>query len=118
MISRSLFRAGVPSTMEPAGLSRSDGKRPDGITQVPWRSGRAAIWDVTVADTLAASYVSSSSRAAGSAAENAATKKEQKYSALSANYIFVPLAMESLGPLSHKAITFLRANRQEGRDNS
>jgi len=59
IITRSLVRAGVPSIKEPAGLSRSDGKRPDGITQIPWRTGKSAIWGVTVADTLATSYLSS-----------------------------------------------------------
>lgn len=107
VIARALTRAGVPSTKEPAGLSRSDGKRPDGITLLPWKSGKAVIWDVTVADTLAASYISSSAIDAGSAAEKAANKKIQKYLALSTDHIFVPLAFESLGPLCHKATTFL-----------
>ena len=40
---------------EPQGLSRDDGKRPDGLTLVPWQSGRSATWDVTVVHTLAAS---------------------------------------------------------------
>ena len=32
--------------------------RPDGLTLVPWQSGRSATWDLTVVHTLAASYVS------------------------------------------------------------
>ena len=52
IIYRSLIRAGVPSTKEPSGLIRSDGKRPDGVTQIPWTSGKCLIWDVTVVDTL------------------------------------------------------------------
>ena len=46
-------RADVPSTKEQAGLLRGDGKRPDGLTLVPWQSGRSLTWDVTVVDTLA-----------------------------------------------------------------
>ena len=38
---RDLKRADVPSTKEPAGLLRGDGKRPDGLTLVPWQSGRS-----------------------------------------------------------------------------
>ena len=34
-------RADVPSTKEPAGLFRGDGKRPDGLTLVSWQSGRS-----------------------------------------------------------------------------
>ena len=36
---------------EPSGLSRDDSKRPDGLTLVPWQSGRSATWDVTVVHT-------------------------------------------------------------------
>ena len=55
LVWRALGRAGIPSIKEPAGLLRSDGKRPDGLTQIPWREGRCMTWDVTVADTLASS---------------------------------------------------------------
>jgi len=36
---------------EPAGLSRDDGKRPDGVTLLPWAKGKPLAWDVTVPDT-------------------------------------------------------------------
>src|SRR5579872_7077913 len=39
IIWRALTKAGVPSTKEPYGLSRTDGKRPDGLTLIPWSSG-------------------------------------------------------------------------------
>ena len=41
MVWRSLVAAGVPSIKEPAGLLRSDGKRPDGLTQIPWQQVNA-----------------------------------------------------------------------------
>ena len=41
------LRAQVPSCKEPAGLSRSDGKRPDGVLLIPWSRGRCVTWDVT-----------------------------------------------------------------------
>jgi hypothetical protein len=107
IVLRSLSRAGIPATKEPSGLSRSDGKRPDGLTLIPWREGRCLIWDVTVADTTAASYVSSSAVKAGSAAESAATRKELKYIELSTRYEFVPIAIESHGSFNSKAILFL-----------
>jgi len=43
IILRSLSRAGIPATREPRGLLRSDGKRPDGLTLIPWREGRCLI---------------------------------------------------------------------------
>ena len=50
-IGRALKRADVPSTKEPACLLRGDGKRPDGLTLVPWQSGRGLTWDVTIVDS-------------------------------------------------------------------
>jgi hypothetical protein len=47
----------VNSILEPNGLSRDDGKRPDGMTLVSWIKGQPLVWDVTVVDTLADSYV-------------------------------------------------------------
>ena len=108
IIFHALVKAGVPSTKEPAGLSRTDGKRPDGLTLVPWLAGKNAVWDVTVSDTLASSYLSATSVTAGSAAKLACTKKEHKYSELSTNYLFIPLAFESLGSVSSKTLIFLR----------
>jgi hypothetical protein len=75
VISRAFASAQVPATKEPTGLSRSDGRRPDGMTLTPWQNGKALTWDVTVATTLADSYISASARSAGAAAELAATRK-------------------------------------------
>jgi len=92
---------------EPTGLSRSDGRRPDGLSLVPWQTGKPITWDVTVATTLAASYVSASSGAGGAAAELAATNKIAKYADLPASYIFQPIALETLGPINRSAVEFL-----------
>jgi hypothetical protein len=96
IIHRALVRAGVSAVKEPAGLSRTDGKRPDGVTLVPWQAGRTAVWDVTVIDTLATSYLPSTSITPGSAAEIAAARKVDKYLNLSATHTFVPIALETL----------------------
>jgi len=47
---RSFKRAQAPAVKEPPGLSRDDGKRPDGVTLLPWAKGKPS-WDVTVTDT-------------------------------------------------------------------
>ena len=39
----SLTTARIPSRLEPSGLQCSDGKCPDGVTMVPWRSGIKAL---------------------------------------------------------------------------
>src|SRR6218665_3924035 len=108
LICRSLVRAGIPATKEPTGLSRTDGKRPDGLTLIPRRMGRALIWDATVTDTLAASYLPSTSVAAAAAAEQAADRKCAKYDILSKTYHFVPLACETLGPINNSGHLFIK----------
>ena len=107
LIWRVLQRPRIPSTKAPAGLSRLDGKRPDCLTLIPWQAGKNLIWDVTVADTLAASHLATTSRLSGGAAETAADKKDVKYSELAKTYNFVPVALETMGPLGIKALSFL-----------
>jgi hypothetical protein len=99
IINRFLTSIHVNSTLEPNGLSRDDGKRPDGMTLVPWVKGQPLVWDVTVVDTLADRYVLKSSEVSGFAAEMACKRKHSKYSStISSNYVFKGLAFETLGP--------------------
>jgi len=65
-------------TKEPAGWFRTDGKRPDGLTLVPWKSGKSLCLDVKVICPLAESYVTGSAREASAAAELADSRKEDK----------------------------------------
>ena len=51
-----LLSSQVPTCLEPVGLSRSDGKRPDGATLVSWKSRKPLIWDVTCVDMLAGTW--------------------------------------------------------------
>jgi hypothetical protein len=108
IINRSLTSIHVKSTLEPNGLSRDDGKRPDGMTLVPWIKGQPLVWDVTVVDTLADSYVLKSSEVSGSAAEMASKRKHSKYSSIIwSNYVFKGLAFETLGPWCKEVIDFI-----------
>ena len=100
-------RADVPSTKEPAGLLRGDGKRPDGLILVPWQSGRSLTWDVTVMDTLANSYTPTTSVTSCGAAEAAATRKRAKYAEIIQSHHFVPIAIETLGPINMDGQRFL-----------
>ena len=47
IMKRALTSAKIPSRLEPSGLHQTDGKRPDGVTVVPWRSEKLLIWNVT-----------------------------------------------------------------------
>ena len=48
-------------------------------------------------------------REAGAPAEQAAIRKISKYSALSQNYLFQPIAVENTGVLNSSAVDFLNA---------
>ncbi|ELT89632.1 hypothetical protein CAPTEDRAFT_198057 [Capitella teleta] len=93
----SYMTANIPSMLEPNGLSRIDGKRPDGLTLCPWSHGKNLIWDVTVTDTLCNSKVMNSAVIAGSAAKTAGDCELTKCCDLSENYHNQPLTFETLG---------------------
>ena len=57
LIHKTLSTAKIPSRLEPSGLCQSDGKRPDGVSIVPWKSGKFLVWDATCPDTFAPSYL-------------------------------------------------------------
>ena len=107
IIWRALQKADIPCSKEPSGLLRSDGKRPDGTTLVPWAAGKYITWDVTNVHTCAASYLHRTSTIAGGAAELAAVRKEAKYSGLPSSHTFVPIAFESLGPINRSGFDFI-----------
>src|SRR6218665_1494680 len=74
--------------------------------------GRALKWDATVTDTLAASYLPTTSVAVAAAAEQAADRKCAKYDILSKTYHFVPLACETLGPINNSGHLFITELRR------
>ena len=57
-------------------------------------------WDGTVVETLAPSYVAVSAKVKCSAAQAAADRKVSKYAGLPASHLFVPIAIETLGPIN------------------
>ena len=76
---RAFTSAGIPAIKEPPGLARTDGKRPDGLSLIPWHGGKSVTWDVTVVCALANSYVEMAAREAGAVAEHAAANKIDKH---------------------------------------
>jgi len=107
LVYRAMVGANIPVTKEPVGLSRTDGKRPDGLTLIPWQSGRALVWDVTVTHTLSDSYSHTRDIVPGHAAELASTRKMDKYASLAGNYIVQPVAFETFGPINSSGLQFL-----------
>ena len=107
-VRRALDSAGFPSTLEPSGLDRGDGKRPDGITLFPFTKGKCLIWDATCTDTFSTTNLVPSSIAPGSAATNAEDKKIAKYAPLCDRFHFIPIAVETSGVLGPETLSFLR----------
>ena len=93
-VQMSLASAKIPSMLEPSGLFRSDGKRPDGITIAPWKSRRSLLWDFTCPDTYATSYVQYST-------SEAEARKKEKYIVISRSHQFIPFAIETSGAFGH-----------------
>ena len=85
-VSRAFSATAIPVKKELSGLAHKDGKRPDGCTLIPCRGGKPLAWDVTVCTTVAHSYLTAASHAAGAVAEQAADRKCLKCAELSAAY--------------------------------
>ena len=91
IIKRSLGSAKIPCHLEPTGIYRSDGKRPDGATMVPWERGRILIgmvWDATCPDTMVLLYALLASEKAGVVAAVAKQRKRLKYAHWDASHHF------------------------------
>ena len=105
---RALVAAKVPSCLEPVGLYRTDGKRPDGITVAPWKNGKLLVWDTTCPDTFASSYSSSATREAGAVAALAEERKTAKDAHLNPTHAFSPVAIETSGVFGPQTMAFLK----------
>ncbi|GAV06471.1 hypothetical protein RvY_16455 [Ramazzottius varieornatus] len=97
------------NVLEPLGIPRDDGLRPDRKTIIPWKNGKELVWDVTVVDTLAKSYVGKTSEKVGAAAEDAEERKNQKYQGIASQYLFVPLGFETFGSWGPAATELINA---------
>jgi len=104
LLCRAFISAGTLATREPHSLCTNGEKRPDGVTQVPWKRGRCLAWDATCPDTYAQSHIQASSVQAGSAATVAEANKTLKYSDIIAGIDFVPFAIETSGVWGEKAL--------------
>ena len=108
IVQRSLSSAQIPSRLEPTGLDRSDGHRPDGVTIIPWKFGKLMVWDVICPDSFAPSYLASATSASGAVAALAEDWKKVKYSYWDSSHTFIPLAIETLGVFGPSASSFFK----------
>ena len=105
LIERAVRKAQIPAVKEPVGLTREDGKRPDGATQslIPWAQSKPLTYHVTVPDIFAPSRRSNTSLTAGAAADKAVVSKTAKYEKLRGTHFFFPVAIETGGPWNAQA---------------
>ena len=99
---RAVRNAHIPAVKEPLGLTREDGKRPDGATLIPWAQGKPLAWDVRVPDTFTQSHLPNTCVTAGAAADTAAVRKTAKYDKLRGTHLFFPVAIETGRPWNAK----------------
>ena len=96
IVHRALTAAHIPSRLEPSGIFRLDGKRPDGITVA------------TCPDTFATSYLPRAASGVGEVAAAAEERKRRKYSNLDQGHSFVPVAIETAGVFGPETMDFMR----------
>ena len=102
-----LDTAGLHSILEPVGLDRGDGRRPDGVTSFPFKGGKALAWDATCTDSFSASNLYSTILNPGSASRAAEDLKRQKYPQLVADFEFVPVAVVTSGIIGSAGCSLL-----------
>ncbi|CAK9292669.1 unnamed protein product, partial [Gordionus sp. m RMFG-2023] len=90
-------------SVEPFGLFRSDGKRPDGISLIPWKRGQFLVWDYSCIDPLAPS-----NQTVNILDERKETLKISKYSEISQEYIFIPIISTTLTTFGKYALSFFK----------
>ena len=94
---RSRDAAGLHSILQPVGLDRGDGRRPDGVTSFPFKGGKALAWDATCTDSFSASNLCSTILNPDSVSSAAEDLKKKKYSQLVTDSEFEPVAVETSG---------------------
>ena len=74
---------------------------------ISWKRGRNGVWDVTVVNTFATSYISTTEVDAGSASERAPQLTIAKYDEIVRNHIFVPPTCEVIDVWRSEAVEFM-----------
>ncbi|XP_055354833.1 uncharacterized protein LOC129600367 [Paramacrobiotus metropolitanus] len=101
-LKRAFASATIETELEPLGISRTNGLRPDGVTSVPWERDKMLTWDVTCVCTMALSHIAGKSTQAGAAAAQA-EREAEKYQEITHDYLFRAVGVETVGPLGPEA---------------
>ena len=109
VVKRALATAGIPSWLEPVGLDRGDGRRPDGVTVFPYSRGKSLCWDSTCVDTFCSTSVADTAVTPGAAATRAEGRKRERYSGLTDRYLFEPVSVETAGTFGTSTLKFLKS---------
>ncbi|CAK9304565.1 unnamed protein product, partial [Gordionus sp. m RMFG-2023] len=80
----------------------SDGKRPDGMSLIPWSRGQLLVWDFTCIDPNAPSNHNVDALAL------AETRKTIKYSSIDPSFLFIPVACSTLTTFGSEALSFFK----------
>ena len=86
----------LQARLEPSSLYHSNGKRPDGITVVSWKSVKLLVGDAVCPDTFAPSYASSDTSEAGAVASQEEESKEAKHITSIPPLLFKKKGMETV----------------------
>lgn len=100
IINRSLASANIPSRLQPSGLYRADGNRPDDVTIRPWSKGKFLVWDATHVDAFRTSHNDASAREVGGAASLNEREKARKHAQASPSiYVYFALIEQQARPV-------------------
>jgi hypothetical protein len=105
LLSNSLNQLEIGTRLEP--LNAWSGKRPDGISILPWKDGKRLAWDIIITDSFAITYRQKALEGKGSVAEVAEKRKFEAYKGIEENYVFHPIAFESLGEFGPSTKEFM-----------
>ena len=108
VIRSSLQSAGIPELLEPTGLDRGDGNRPDGITLFSYARVKSLVWDATCTTcTFSPSNIIRSAIQARAAVNEAESRKRYKYTSITDRFDFQPIAVETSGVFGESTHVFL-----------
>ena len=116
LIQRELRIIDVHTSLEPNNLIPTSQLRPDGMSTIPWKCGKPIVWDYTCVHPLATSHLATTHGDPGKSAALAEEKKRTKYKLFENQYIFTPIAVETLGGYGPSASSFFTSVGKMQRD--